>query len=58
MIKAHIFRIVPFKERLTESASENKFVFEMGETHDDHGKVKTVDEKHLAVAKDWWMHGL
>jgi hypothetical protein len=32
------------------------FIFEMGKAHDDP-KEKTVDEKHFAIAKDWWING-
>jgi hypothetical protein len=57
MIKAHNFRIVPFKERFTESAFKKMFIFDIGGAQDGP-KEKTVDEKHLVVAKDWWTNGL
>jgi hypothetical protein len=57
MIRAKNFRIILFKERFTESECEKTFAFEVAEADDDPEK-KILDEKRLALAKEWWINRL
>jgi hypothetical protein len=52
MIRAKNFRIILFKERFTESECEKLFASEVAEADDDPEK-KILDEKRLALAKEW-----